>query len=605
MAVKPTQVIQEREVPGARFELLEQGNGWQRLRSRWRRPERIRGQQVGDVTTDRPVILERGAVLAGNIIAPKVVVAGLLYGYVVTRDVVVKEGGQVWGDIYAATWQIDAGGVVHGWSSTPDETVLSVLAQGESTMPARTMPAGLLPPELAGEVEDRPPDTEGRLAMLHHLQAEIATALVSRAELEHNFEERLQELAGDAFAQLHYLQDEIEAERQELAETYARLNENQHLLQQREREIQKTREELAEARALLDEQAAGLQNLQVLFGQKVAELGSVQAANELLEEQVQDSIFRVDTYTSRVESLESALQASLQRTAEQEEALLRWQELAEVTQLRLREVQGELESARLQLTESERVIERLREQRSRIEEAWLEASDELEVLREQREAGAKEAAGSAQEEAPADVENNLQQLQREEYLWQKAEKELTQATIQRLQEALAQRDESISQWQRSAQQQQVLADNWKGTVGRMSELLYTAEQRAAEAESRLQKLENAAAQASQLSQAEYEALREQVRQQKLQLEAMETEVEHYHRELQMQGRRLSEVQAELVEKHLAVQEAEQAAAGQAQENERIRQAAAQRIRTLENELATVQRQLKDLMAWVERRRSKE
>ncbi len=96
-----------------------------------------------------------------------------------------------------------------------------------------------------------------------------------------------------------------------------------------------------------------------------------------------------------------------------------------------------------------------------------------------------------------------------------------------------------------------------------------------------------------------------MRQQKLQLEAMETEVEHYHRELQMQGRRLSEVQAELVEKHLAVQEAEQAAAGQAQENERIRQAAAQRIRTLENELATVQRQLKDLMAWVERRRSKE
>jgi hypothetical protein len=139
----------------------------------------------------------------------------------------------------------------------------------------------------------------------------------------------------------------------------------------------------------------------------------------------------------------------------------------------------------------------------------------------------------------------------------------------------------------------------------MSELLYTAEQRAAEAESRLQRLENAAAQANQLSEAEFVALKEQVRQQKLQLEAMETEVEHYHRELQMQGRRLSEVQAELVEKHLAVQEAETAAAGHAQENERIRQAAAQRIRTLENELATVQRQLRDLMAWVERRRGKE
>src|SRR5690606_27637991 len=366
------------------------------------------------------------------------------------------------------------------------------------------------------------------LTMLRHLQTEIAAALVSRAELETNSEGRRKERAGDAFAKPHTLKDELKAEGREWPEPYARLNENQHLLQQREREIEKTREELAEARALLEEQAAGMQNLQVLFGQKVAELGSVQAANELLEEQVQDSIFRVDAYTSRVESLESALQASLQRTAEQEEALLRWQELAEVTQLRLREVQGELESARLQLTESERVIERLREQRSRIEEAWLEASDELEALRQQREAEAKEAAGPEQEEVPADIQNNLQQLQREEYLWQKAEKELTQATIQRLQEALTQRDESISQWQRSAQQQQVLADNWKGTVGRMSELLYTAEQRAAEAESRLQKLENAAAQASQLSQAEYEALREQVRQQKLQLEAMETEVEHYH-----------------------------------------------------------------------------
>ena len=92
------------------------------------RPVRVRGQQTLDIQSERSVVVEEGAVLAGSIIAPYITVSGLVYGYLVAREVVVKKQGQVWGDVYASTVTFRPGGVVHGWCSTPDETTLIALA---------------------------------------------------------------------------------------------------------------------------------------------------------------------------------------------------------------------------------------------------------------------------------------------------------------------------------------------------------------------------------------------------------------------------------------------------------------------------------------------
>ena len=580
--------------------------------------------------------------VAGNIVAPRVVVAGMLYGHVVTGEATVRSKGQVWGDIHACAVQVEAGGVVHGWLSKLTETQLAGLLAGElpvddflTLLPA--VPAGALPAEIRSlvQVAESPPagQTE-QLALLRFLQMETASALTARAELERKFEQRLAEVAGDTLSQARALKQALDMTRDELDQVQLELAQNVAELQRRTSQVGQLQEEVGELRLALQEQHNTHQDLQVSFGQKVAELGRLLAANELLEEQVQDSVLRFDVYASRVENLESALQASLQRTAEQEEALLRWQELAEVTQQRVVELQAELHGLRAQATESERVIEMLRQQRLRAEEAWAEVNATLEEVLNRPESVAAgipagdvgetarlaealaEAARLAEALAEADqklmileqtvatAEESAQGLQ-EQLLWYKATEKSTSLTVVQLQSDLAEREEALGEMQAQIEEYHGLAENWKNTVARMSELMYAAEQRASEAQNRVQALEAQLAGLQDATSSRQSEVNEKVRKQALQLEAVEAEVEYYHKELQRQGKRLSEVQAEMADAHLAAAEARALLEERTAERDKIKQAASQRIRTLEGELTRLQRQLSDVMAWAERKRGKE
>lgn len=616
-----------------------------RVRAFWRntfRPVRIRQHTTQDIRADRPVFVEKGAVVAGNIVAPRVVVAGMLYGHVVTGEATVRSKGQVWGDIHACAVQVEAGGVVHGWLSKLTETQLAGLLAGElpvddflTLLPA--VPAGALPAEIRSlvQVAESPPagQTE-QLALLRFLQMETASALTARAELERKFEQRLAEVAGDTLSQARALKQALDMTRDELDQVQLELAQNVAELQRRTSQVGQLQEEVGELRLALQEQHNTHQDLQVSFGQKVAELGRLLAANELLEEQVQDSVLRFDVYASRVENLESALQASLQRTAEQEEALLRWQELAEVTQQRVVELQAELHGLRAQATESERVIEMLRQQRLRAEEAWAEVNATLEEVLNRPESVAAgipagdvgetarlaealaEAARLAEALAEADqklmileqtvatAEESAQGLQ-EQLLWYKATEKSTSLTVVQLQSDLAEREEALGEMQAQIEEYHGLAENWKNTVARMSELMYAAEQRASEAQNRVQALEAQLAGLQDATSSRQSEVNEKVRKQALQLEAVEAEVEYYHKELQRQGKRLSEVQAEMADAHLAAAEARALLEERTAERDKIKQAASQRIRTLEGELTRLQRQLSDVMAWAERKRGKE
>lgn len=606
-----------------------------RIRSFWRntfRPVRIRQHTTQDIRADRPVFVEKGAVVAGNIIAPRVVVAGMLYGHVVTGEATVRPKGQVWGDIHACAVQVEAGGVVHGWLSELTEAQLAGLLAGELPLDdiltlLPDVPAGALPSEIRSlvQVAETPPagQTE-QLALLRFLQMETASALTARAELERKFEQRLAEVAGDTLSQARALKQALDMTRDELDQVQLELAQNVAELQQRTLQVAQLQEEIGELRLTLEEQHNTHQDLQVSFGQKVAELGRLLAANELLEERVQDSVLRSDVYASRVENLESALQASLQRTAEQEEALLRWQELAEVTQQRVVELQAELHGLRTQATESERVIEMLRQQRLRAEEAWAEVNATLEEVLNRPESVAAggpagdpgqtarlaEALAEADqkimilEQAVAAAEESAQGLH-EQLLWHKATEKSTSLTVVQLQSDLAEREEALGEMQAQIEEYHGLAENWKNTVARMSELMYAAEQRATEAQNRVQALETQLAGLQDATSSRQSEVNEKVRKQALQLEAVEAEVEYYHKELQRQGKRLSEVQAEMADALLAAAEAQALLEERTAERDKIKQAASQRIRALEGDLTRLQRQLADVMAWAERKRGKE
>jgi hypothetical protein len=69
-----------------------------------------------------------------------------------------------------------------------------------------------------------------------------------------------------------------------------------------------------------------------------------------------------------------------------------------------------------------------------------------------------------------------------------------------------------------------------------------------------------------------------------------------------QRRRLADAQATLVERDVALKQAESKSKEQAQSLERFRQVAGNRIRELEDELADHRQRLQDLSKWLDKRR---
>lgn len=338
---------------------------------------------VGDIRSEKPVVV--ASTVAGNILAPKVVVAGLLYGVVAALEVIVEENGQVWGDVYAHSVRLAAGGKVHGWISTLDKEIYQSLRNGDSHLPDPSVPPNMqLPAELESSL-NKGGDGEGpagmRYTMLRRLQIETATALVARAELEESFENRVVEIAGESLAEASHLREQVATSRVEVSTLSTRLEEVEERLQLREDQNAQQAKELATVRELLAERTATQELLQQEYDKQHLALAQLQATKNWTDEQLKTTIDRADALAERVNNLEGALQASLQHSAEQEDSLVRWQELAEVTERRANELSRDLEAARLQLTESGRMVELMRGQRDKVQGQWEQANNEIDNVK--------------------------------------------------------------------------------------------------------------------------------------------------------------------------------------------------------------------------------
>ena len=549
----------------------------------WRRGQtwlEIVGYHVEDIQAEQPVAIQEGATLVGNVFAPRLVVAGLLTGSAVCRDVRVEKNGQILGDVFTVELAIVAGGNVHGWISSVDEDDYLKLFQNGRLPADSEFPRLENSGDLAeGHLLNR---NDAQTEALHHLQAEAAIALAARAELEQDFQRRLTELAGESTNTIANLKQELTELRTELTTKQTQLDEAQEALRHRKSQVERQANELAIARDLMTEQNDDLANLRAQHTQLQNNNAQLQTQKTAVDDELETAVREINSLRDRIHSLEVAHKASLVHTSEQEESLIRWQELAEITEKKAANLEAELKKAEHQIEESSNVIEMQREQRRSAETQLDQALSELASLREQSaEPLAKLAQLAEAQTKVSSLEAELADAEHahfERVLWYKAELEASQATAATAQKEAAELAERLAQQAETMQSQQDIVTEWETAV--------------AETQTELA-----------AKQAEWNTLHEKlveqnmglqtvIQEQKMQLEAGENELNRFLKQASAQGNHLAEIQTRLVERELqlkqAIEQLKQARSMIEKQNvaiKQIQQKAGERIRAFQAELA--------------------
>lgn len=512
----------------------------------WRRGQtwlEIVGYHVEDIQTDQPVAIQEGATLVGNVFAPRLIVAGLLTGSAVCRDIRVEKSGQVLGDVFTVALTIIPGGNINGWISSVDEEDYAALAD-----------AGRLPDDTEFPRQDNGSDypegqlinrNEAQIEALHHLQSKAAVALAARNELEQDFQRRLTELAGESTSTIASLKQELTELRTELATKQTQLDEAQEALRHRKSQVERQANELGIARDLMTEQNDELTNLRQQHAQLQSGHSQLQAEKTAVDDELETAVGEINTLRDRIHSLEVAHKASLVHTAEQEESLIRWQELAEITEKKANDLEAELQKVKLQIEENNSIIEMQREQRLAAEKELEKALDDLALLREQSKDPLTKAVQLAEAETRiTGLEAELADAEHahvERVLWYKAELEASQATATAAQQKADEQAEMLAGLEASVQSQQEKITELQTAVADTRAIL---ERKEAEWNTLHEKLveENMGLQA---------ALKEQ----KMQLEGSENELALILNQTNAQGQHLAEIQTRLVERELQLKQA--------------------------------------------------
>ncbi|MBK7897604.1 MAG: polymer-forming cytoskeletal protein [Anaerolineaceae bacterium] len=552
----------------------------------WRRGQtwlEISGYHVEDILTDQPVAIQEGATLVGNVFAPRLVVAGLLTGSAVCRDLRVEKSGQVLGDVFTVALTVLNGGNVHGWISSVDESDYATLAENgrlpDDNEFARHDNGHDLP---EGQLLNR---NEAQVEALHHLQTQAAIALAARAELEQDFQRRLTELAGESTSTIANLKQELTELRTELTTKQTQLDEAQEALRHRKSQVERQANELAIARDLMTEQNDELANLRQQHAQLQHNHAQLQTEKTAVDAELEKAVREITALRDRIHSLEVAHKASLMHTSEQEESLMRWQELAEITEKKVEELEAELQKMKTQAEESSSVLEMQRDQRKAVEKELEKVLDELATLQEKtadplrkiEQLAAAEARVGQLEAELADAEH----AHFERVLWYKAELEASQAMADSAKQSLTEQSERLVELETAVQTQQAEIAELETAVAQTQSSL---EAKQAEWSSLHEKLVE-----------QNMGLQTVIQAQKVQLEASENELNRYLSQTNAQGQHLAEIQARLVERELQLKqaiaklkEARGMIEKQNQAIKQIQQKAGERIQKLKQQLAQMQ-----------------
>ncbi|MCP4424541.1 MAG: hypothetical protein GY803_08630 [Chloroflexi bacterium] len=534
-----------------------------------KRGRKVADHQTGDLQSDEPVTIADGAVLVGDVTAPTIRVAGLLRGTAVAQELILQSTGQIWGDVFANSLQIEPGGIIQGWISSPRDDATAT--------------------EKAPQTDDTDAKTSSRpaaqLDTLHRLQIEAGEALAARAELEQQFDARLTEQVGETF-------DRAEMLAREVTETQTKIND----LQQR---LDAALATLETQENQIDEQEATLALAHKLGERHEEQFGSVNAEKEQLSQSfttlqnakddadiaLVETQRVVDEKNDRIEMLETTLQSSIQRTVEQEDALIHWQELAETTQSQLEELEKESATLQQQVEESAEATGKLREKNNRLEFEWQQTLDELNDLRNRTPDSTVEEmqfALSNLQQKNATLKNVIAEAE-EKALWRKANLETAQSALEQSRKVAGQQEIFLAQLQDELEEKETAVAKWQTAVEQMAARLHEQEQRYNALKA------NIPAESERIK-AETASLKESLRRKSLQVDAHEAEIDHHLQQMAAQGQLLADIRATLVERELQLNKANSRISRQADVLKRMKQVTGARIQELEAKLARAQQQ---------------
>lgn len=572
---------------------------WRRVKEEWLE---IDGYLVDSLRTEMPVRVKAGATFVGNIIAPKITVEGTVSGSVYGREIEVASNGQIWGDVLAISLHIASGGKVQGWVSSIDEADLE-----------RFRTSGITPDTVnltsQTETTNEKMDTgflarsQSQMESLHLVQMELAATMAARRELEQDFEKRLTEMAGEAYGKIHALTDQLTAVRSELAQQKRLLDEAQETLRQQKTQVERQTNELSVARELMTDQNQELGELRDLFNGLRQRHAILQAEKAEIDQALETTLKEKDALEARAASLETAHKGSLQYQVEQEDSLLRWQELAEITEKRAAELETQLQKAHYQLDESGNTLRLLREQRHELERELEKAQLELQEWQGNKTRPLVDA------EALMEATGRITQLEsdladaEQEYLeqliWYKASLGTTRSELELARETAASQAAETTRLQDELAQLQTRLAHQEEEKAALQNQAVTYQKEAAkwhtavtDKESEWQKQTAEYQQTITLLNSDKKNMQTTLRESQMQLAATEAEVGRYLQETRTQGERLAEIHAQLVERELqfkqAIGQLKQARDMIEKQNNTLKQMkelAAEKIRTLQAENA--------------------
>ena len=614
---------------------------------RRRRGLEITGYHVGDIRTDQHVLVADSGAVAGNIYAPEVIVAGLLKGLIAAQTTEIKASGQVWGDVYATTLAIEPGGKLHGWFSTIGEEGYQLLNSGSASLKEVTAESQEQIPEFMESValpavfaeSDLEQTQSGRLGIMRRLQAEAAAAAIARRELELTFEERLAEAAGDEMTTAVALREELLVVRAELMTSRTQLDDANSILEEQEEALAAQAQQLKQQLVDLEARQADVERLEKELSEKTTLLREANQGVSELNLQLAAEMEKSGNMAERTANLETALQGSLQRVSELDEALIRWQELAEEsnsqielleadhsklqmelsqylptlteTQAQRDQLQAELDTATAGLESAQSELNRLQHAEAELltlRSVHEQVVDELEQLRltmrqQPQELVTLRAALSESSAQIKALEAELLEAQdkaqhfHERLLWAEATRQNTSSELEEIQKIVRQREERIAALEAERDKIREAAESWKENVGRSLQRLSVAE---AEVQSLREKRT-----ADREIVARQREREEELKLNRSLLEAKEEEISRYAADLAAQGQKLANLHTNLVEREMAYEELRQAHEKVNGELGRVKQSAGERIKQLNAELSKNRQQLKEIAAWMERRRRQE
>lgn len=352
--------------------------------------------------------------------------------------------------------------------------------------------------------------------------------------------------------------------------------------------------EVETLRAQLAERDAALQAQLNIGAEQRALLEALRASNETLETELHMAQAKIEQMSLDQQNLQAALTASIQHAAEQQDSLLRWQELAE---------------------SADECVTGLEKQISVLQQALHECNDQRESLHQEYEETSQALAqAQAQLESLSHHQEIVTQLtearqrinELEETLEEDAEK-LTwyKLSLANSRNALVRAGLQLGEQERALQTARAELSSREQTIGRSRATfarLAASLQLKHENEKKLQaKLEKLTKQIHEERARWYKTLKRHEQQ----LAATEGELEHFWQGYRAQGQRLADVQAALLDREQALAESRTRLQQQTQLLQWMRQAADERITQLEESLAQAEQQIRDLKLVVERRAKRE